>query len=53
MVIMKIKMNRQNQIIDGVDNVLDTAIITSNFSKDDLINSGLDAIASIIINASK
>jgi 5'-methylthioadenosine phosphorylase len=47
------KMNRQNQIIDGVDNVLDTAIITSNFSKDDLINSGLDAIASRIINASK
>ena len=51
--ISEFKMNRQNQIIDGVDNVLDTAIITSNFSKNDLINSGLDAIASRIINASK
>ena len=44
--------NRPNDIIDGIDNVLDTAIITSNVSKNDLIQSGLDGIASRLINAS-
>ncbi len=46
------KNNRTQDVIDGVDNVLDTAIITKNYSKDDLINNGLDAIASRIINES-
>ena len=51
--VKEFKINRKNQLIDGVDNVLDTAIITSNFNNDDLVKSGLDAIASRIINASK
>ena len=34
-------------------NLNDKCKIMGNFSKDDLINSGLDAIASRIINASK
>tara|TARA_B110000444_G_scaffold261004_1_gene310414 strand:+ start:1848 stop:2726 length:879 start_codon:yes stop_codon:yes gene_type:complete len=38
--------------VEGIDNVLDTAIITSNYSKKNLIDSGLDAIASRVINAS-
>ena len=46
------KQNRSNDVIDGVDNVLDTAIITKDFSTDDLIEKGLDAVASRIINAS-
>ena len=44
--------NRPNYIINGIDNALDTAIITSNFEKKDLIQSGLDGIASRLINAS-
>ena len=46
------KKSRSNDVIDGVDNVLDTAIITKDFSTDDLIEKGLDAVASRIINAS-
>ena len=45
------KHNRNNEIIDGIDNVLDTAIITSNLSKDDYIKCGLDAVAARVINA--
>ena len=47
-----LKKNRSNDVIDGVDNVLDTAIITKDFSTDDLVEKGLDAVASRIINAS-
>ena len=50
--VKEFKENRPDTI-DGIDNVLDTSIITSNFSKEDLIKSGLDGIASRIINASK
>ena len=45
------KHNRNNEIIDGIDNVLDTAIITSNLSKEDFIKCGLDAVAARVINA--
>jgi 5'-methylthioadenosine phosphorylase len=48
----KFRLNRPTHIIDGIDNVLDTAIITSNYKKEDLIKNGLDAVASRIINAS-
>ena len=47
------KKDCSQEIIDGIDNVLDTAIITQNFSEETLINCGLDAIASRIINAGK
>ena len=47
------KKDYSQEIIDGIDNVLDTAIITQNFSKETLIKCGLDAIASRIINAGK
>jgi len=50
--IEKFRLNRPAHIIDGIDNVLDTAIITTNYKKDDLIKNGLDAVASRIINAS-
>ena len=50
--VKEFKDNRSNHIIDGIDNVLDTAIITSNYTNSDLINSGLDAVADRIINAS-
>ena len=50
--VKEFKENRPDTIV-GIDNVLDTSIITSNFSKEDLIKSGLDGIASRIINASK
>ena len=46
------KKNRSNDVIDGVDNVLDTAIITKDFTIEDLVEKGLDAVASRIINAS-
>ena len=46
------KQNRSNDVIDGVDNVLDTAIITKDFTIEDLVEKGLDAVASRIINAS-
>ena len=46
------KKNRSNDVIDGVDNVLDTAIITKDFTIEDLVQKGLDAVASRIINAS-
>ncbi len=51
--VKEFKKNRPNYIIDGVDNVLDSAIITSNFNKQDLINLGLDAVASRILDACK
>ena len=44
--------NRSKDVIDGVDNVLDTAIITKDFTIEDLVEKGLDAVASRIINAS-
>ena len=47
------KKDYSQKIIDGIDNVLDTAIITQNFSEETLIKCGLDAIASRIINAGK
>ena len=50
--IHEFEKNRPNQIIEGIDNVLDTAIITSNFTDNDLKNAGLDAVAGRIINAS-
>ncbi len=49
--VKEFKLNRPQHIIQGVDNVLDTAIITSNYSKEDLIRSGLDAIVSRIIDS--
>ena len=45
------KQSRTNEIIDGVDNVLDTAILTQNLSKEDFMKCGLDAVAARIINA--
>ena len=45
-------VNRRPQFIDGIDNALDTAIITSNYSNNDLIKLGLDGVASRIINES-
>ena len=47
------KKNYSQDIISGVDDVLDSAIITQNISKETLIKCGLDAVASRIINASK
>ena len=47
------KKNRSNDVIDGLDNVLDTAIITKDFTIEDLVEKGLDAVAGRIINASK
>ena len=46
------KASRPAHIIDGIDNALDTAIISTNYKKNDLIKNGLDAVASRIINAS-
>ena len=46
------KINRPKMIIEGIDNVLDNAIITSNYDITELRNCGLDAIASRIINES-
>tara|TARA_Y100000992_G_scaffold287793_1_gene240922 strand:- start:477 stop:1358 length:882 start_codon:yes stop_codon:yes gene_type:complete len=45
--------SRPNYVIDGIDNALDTAIISSNFTREDLINAGLGTIASRILNACK
>ena len=50
--IREFKTKRPSHVIDGVDNVLDTAIITAGYKKEDLIKCGLDAIASRLINAS-
>jgi 5'-methylthioadenosine phosphorylase len=47
------KINRPNYIIDGVDNVLDSAIITSNVTNPNFIEAGLDIIAKRIIDANK
>ena len=47
------KKDYSKEVIDGIDNVLDTAIITQNFSEETLKKCGLDAIASRIINAGK
>ena len=41
---------KRPEYINGIDNVLDNAIITSNYSNNDLIESGLDGIASRIMN---
>ena len=41
---------RRPKFIDGIDNVLDTAIITSSYSNNELIELGLDGVASRIIN---
>ena len=51
--VKEFKVNRPKEIIDGIDNVLDTAIITKNYTNENLIENGLDAVASRIINASK
>ena len=50
--ISNLKLKRSESIIDGVDNVLDKAIITNNYNKEDLIKAGLDAVAGRIINVS-
>ena len=50
--VKEFKDNRPD-IVDGIDNVLDTSIITSDYSKKDLIQSGLDGVASRLINASQ
>jgi len=50
--IEEFKQNRPSKV-NGIDDVLDNAIISKNVSKDDFIKFGLDAIASRIINASK
>ena len=51
--VKEFKINRPNYIIDGVDNVLDSAIITSNVTNANFIEAGLDIIAKRIIDANK
>ena len=51
--VQEFSIGRNQNMIDGVDNVLDTSIITKNITKEDLIENGLDAIASRIINVNK
>ncbi len=51
--VKEFSINRSEDVIDGIDNVLDTSIITKNITKEDLIENGLDAIASRILNAYK
>ncbi len=50
--VSKFKKNRNNNIIDGIDNCLDNAIISKNVSPDKLKQLGLGAIAKRIINES-
>ncbi len=45
--------NKRPESVKGIDDVLDSAIISKNFTKENLVSLGLDAIASRIINASK
>ena len=46
------KKNRPRKV-EGIDDVLDSAIISKNITKEDFVELGLDAIASRIIDAGK
>ena len=45
--------NKRPETVKGIDDALDSAIISKNFTKENLVSLGLDAIASRIINAGK
>ena len=44
---------RTNHVIDGIDNVLDSAIITSNHNENDILSAGLENIMSRFLNVSQ